>query len=140
MQSSWCVTKNKTNEEKGREPNMSDEKNPGSEQKDVGTSGGQFDLGDNRQRSRKMHEPHSREPEISLSVNSLNEAIRKELQYFDLAVATPFRVVRRSFRENSAPWAQGLEQLTWAIEGMARIPVKVLQAVVGEDFSKQNDQ
>ncbi len=73
-----------------------------------------------------------------LSVNSFNEAIRKELEYLDMVVATPFRVVRRSVGENQASWAQGLEELTWAVEGMARVPVKMLQAAFGENFSKKN--
>ncbi len=77
---------------------------------------------------------------VSVPVNSFNEAIRRELQYLDRVVAIPFRVVRRRVGENQTSWAQGLEELTWAAEGMARVPVKMLQAAFGEDFSKSDQK
>ncbi|WP_242823864.1 hypothetical protein [Sulfobacillus thermosulfidooxidans] len=72
------------------------------------------------------------------SVNSLNEAIRKELGYLDIVIATPFRAVRRTMGAGSSPWAKSLDELTWALEGMARVPVKMLQSAFGENFSQKD--
>lgn len=69
-------------------------------------------------------------------VSSLNEAIRQELGYLDAVVATPFRAVRRTTGHSSSPWAKGLDELLWAFEGMARVPVKMLQAAFGEPLPR----
>ncbi|OLZ11839.1 hypothetical protein BFX06_14145 [Sulfobacillus thermosulfidooxidans] len=71
-------------------------------------------------------------------MNSLNEAIRKELGYLDIVIATPFRAVRRTMGAGSSPWAKSLDELTWALEGMARVPVKMLQSAFGENFSQKD--
>lgn len=78
------------------------------------------------------------DPHANESVNSLNEAIRKELGYLDMVVATPFRVVRRIAGVGDSPWSKGVDDLTWALEGMARVPVKVLQSAFGETFSSKD--
>ncbi|MBX5467133.1 MAG: hypothetical protein K6U14_06515 [Firmicutes bacterium] len=64
-------------------------------------------------------------------VESLNHAIRRELGYLDAVVATPFRVLRRGLKRREGALAEGMEELLWALEGMARLPVKVLQAAFG---------
>lgn len=63
---------------------------------------------------------------------SLNEAIRQELWYVDTVVATPFRMLRRVMDPERSKWAKGLDEAVWAVEGMARLPVKLLQAAFGE--------
>ncbi len=65
-------------------------------------------------------------------VGSLNDAILLELGYLDAVIAMPFRVIRRTVGQGSSNWAKNLDELTWAAEGMARVPVKVLQAAFGE--------
>lgn len=70
-------------------------------------------------------------PEVS-SVNSLNQAVRQELWYVDTVVASPFRTVRRQLQGQKGAWAQGADEAVWALEGMARLPIKLLQSAFGE--------
>lgn len=67
-------------------------------------------------------------------VNSLNQAVRQELWYVDTVVATPFRTLRRQLGSSRGAWAQGADEALWAMEGMARLPVKVLQSLFGESL------
>ncbi len=67
-------------------------------------------------------------------VNSLNQAVRQELWYVDTVVATPFRTLRRQLSTSKGAWAQGADEALWAMEGMARLPVKVLQSLFGESL------
>lgn len=81
--------------------------------------------------------PH---PEPSLDdvrVNSLNDAVRRELWYLDSMVAAPFRLARRYTTRSPAasPLRAGADEFLWAAEGMARLPVKVLQAAFGEGLA-----
>lgn len=69
-------------------------------------------------------------------VNSLNEVVRRELWYVDTMVATPFRAIRRNIGSRDSTWSQSADELVWAMEGMARLPVKLLQSAFGEDFKK----
>lgn len=69
-------------------------------------------------------------------VNSLNEMARRELWYLDTMVATPFRAIRRNIRSRQSSWAQSADEVIWALEGMARLPVKLLQSAFGEEFQK----
>lgn len=64
--------------------------------------------------------------------DSLNEVIRHELWYVDRLVALPFRAVRRTIRDRESPWWASVEEAVWAMEGMARLPVKFVQAAFGE--------
>jgi hypothetical protein len=70
------------------------------------------------------------------SVGSLNDAVRRELWYLDTAMAVPFRVARRWAQgSQGAPRSairEGLDELLWAAEGVTRMPVKFLQAAVGD--------
>ena len=77
--------------------------------------------------------PHP-QPELG-SVNSLNEAVRKELWYLDTMVAMPFRMLRRGLGRSSGPAAQAAGETLWAMEGMTRLPVKLLQSAFGEPLS-----
>ena len=69
------------------------------------------------------------------SVSNLNVTILRELWYLDSVVSSPFRALRRSLAEKSSPWSQSADELIWAVEGMARLPVKVLQSAFGEQFN-----
>ncbi|AUW94998.1 hypothetical protein [Sulfobacillus sp. hq2] len=70
------------------------------------------------------------------TVESLNEAIRQELKYLDVVVATPFRAVRRTTGQRSSGWAKSLDEMLWAAEGMARVPIKMLQSAFGEPMKR----
>ncbi len=72
-------------------------------------------------------------PEVG-SVNSLNQAVRQELWYVDTVVASPFRTIRRQLQGQKGAWAQGADEAVWAMEGMARLPIKLLQSAFGESF------
>ncbi len=65
-------------------------------------------------------------------INSLNQAVRQELWYVDTMVASPFRTVRRQLQSSRGAWAQGADEAVWALEGMARLPIKLLQSAFGE--------
>ncbi|MCY0878356.1 MAG: hypothetical protein OWU84_05395 [Firmicutes bacterium] len=81
---------------------------------------------------KKPVRPHPK-PEMG-SVNSLNEAVRQELWFIDTMVASPFRLVRRQVQGRRGAWAESLDEAVWALEGMTRLPIKVLQAMFGETF------
>jgi hypothetical protein len=89
-----------------------------------------------QERSRREGEPSPTPPDPPEAIRTLNDAIRLELRYLDRAVASPFRAVRRTLGQSSRPWAQSLGEMVWAMEGMARLPVKVLQAAFGEDLAQ----
>ncbi len=72
-------------------------------------------------------------------VNSLNEMARRELWYLDTVVATPFRAIRRNIGSRQSAWAQSADEVVWAMEGMARLPVKLLQSAFGEEFKKNTN-
>lgn len=80
------------------------------------------------------HAPRMREhPKPSFKrAQSLNEAIRQELWYLDTVMASPFRIARRSLESSRGGWAQGADEAVWALEGMARLPLKILQSAFGE--------
>lgn len=67
-------------------------------------------------------------------MNSLNQAVRQELWYVDTVVASPFRTIRRQLQSSRGAWAQGADEALWALEGMARLPVKLLQSAFGESM------
>lgn len=76
---------------------------------------------------------HEREKPEPRPAQSLNQAIRQELRYVDTAVATPFRAVRRTLaRGKHNALAESLDELVWAMEGMTRLPLKVMQAAFGD--------
>lgn len=79
---------------------------------------------------------HPNTDSASGSIHSLNEAVRQELWYLDTVVATPFRAVRRSLGSKSSPWMQSLDEMVWAVEGMARLPVKFIQSAFGENLNQ----
>lgn len=69
------------------------------------------------------------------TVHSLNDALRRELWYVDTMVAMPFRMLRRTVAKSSGlSGAQAAGEALWAMEGMARLPVKLLQAALGESL------
>ncbi|MCY0885638.1 MAG: hypothetical protein OWV35_07100 [Firmicutes bacterium] len=72
-------------------------------------------------------------------VTDLNQAWRQELWYLDTLVALPFRGVRRLLARTAAPWGRSLDEAVWALEGLARLPVKVLQAMAGEPLAGLRD-
>lgn len=72
-------------------------------------------------------------PQVS-QVNSLNQAVRQELWYVDTVVASPFRTLRRQLQSSHGAWAQGADEALWAFEGMARLPIKLLQSAFGESL------
>ncbi len=72
------------------------------------------------------------------SVNSLNQAVRQELWYVDTMVASPFRTVRRQLQNQKGAWAQGADEAVWAMEGMARLPIKLLQSAFGEPLGPKS--
>lgn len=80
--------------------------------------------------------PHPK-PQMG-SVNSLNHAIRQELWYVDTMVASPFRTVRRQLESSKSAWAQGADEAVWALEGMTRLPIKLLQSAFGETLGSSN--
>lgn len=69
---------------------------------------------------------------VSGTPDSLNAVIRHELEYVDRLVALPFRAIRRTIRDHESPWWASVEEAVWAMEGMARLPVKFVQAAFGE--------
>lgn len=91
---------------------------------------------DREHRNSDQHQgpkPIREHPKPSVSqVNSLNQAVRQELWYMDTIVASPFRTVRRQLQSNRSPWAQGADEAVWALEGMVRLPIKLLQSAFGE--------
>lgn len=92
-----------------------------------------------QERQRREDEPTQTPSQPPEAICTLNDAIRLELRYLDRAVASPFRAVRRTLGQSSRPWAQSLGEMVWAMEGMARLPVKVLQAAFGEDLAPPSD-
>ncbi len=64
--------------------------------------------------------------------STLNQAIRQELWYVDTMVASPFRIARRQLKNRHNAWAEGADEVIWALEGMARLPLKLIQAAFGE--------
>ena len=90
-------------------------------------------MGQERESKAPPVRPHPK-PEWG-SVNSLNDTILRELWYLDTVVSSPFRALRRSLSEKSSPWSQSADELIWAVEGMARLPVKVLQSAFGEQMN-----
>lgn len=88
-----------------------------------------------QERPHRGEEPAPTPPEPTEAIRTLNDAIRLELRYLDRAVASPFRAVRRTLGQSSRPWAQSLGEMVWAMEGMVRLPVKVLQAAFGEEMA-----
>lgn len=83
-----------------------------------------------RDAKRKAVRPHPKPPNAAPA--SINQAIRQELWYVDTMVAAPFRTVRRQLGMNQSTWAQGADEALWALEGMARLPIKLLQSAFGE--------
>jgi hypothetical protein len=81
---------------------------------------------------KKPVKPHPKPP--MGSINSLNDAVRQELWFVDTIVASPFRLMRRQIQGRKGPWAESADEAVWALEGMARLPIKVLQAMFGETF------
>lgn len=73
-------------------------------------------------------------------IQSLNDAIRQELWYVDTLTAMPFRSFRRMVQNSNAAWIQGLDEAAWALEGMARLPVKFLQSAFGEPTGAKPSQ
>ena len=83
-----------------------------------------------------IHKSLRRHPKPPLgSVGSLNEAIRRELWFVDTMVASPFRAIRRQLPSRGNSWAQGMDEALWALEGMTRLPIKLMQAAFGESPS-----
>lgn len=70
-------------------------------------------------------------------VNSLNQAIRQELWFVDTMVASPFRAARRQVQSQGGAFGQGADEALWAMEGMARLPIKLLQSAFGENLGHQ---
>lgn len=84
---------------------------------------------------------HPQPPLDQVHPSSLNDAVRQELWYLDSMVAAPFRLARRYARASRpqdgpphepSPLRLGADELLWAAEGMARLPLKLLQAAFGE--------
>ena len=87
----------------------------------------------------RNHRPLRHHPKPPLgSVGSLNQAIRQELWFVDTMAASPFRAMRRQLQTNGGPWAQGADEALWALEGMTRLPIKVMQAAFGETLFSKN--
>jgi hypothetical protein len=87
---------------------------------------------------RKAVRPHPKPP--MAGVSSLNEAIRQELWYIDTMLATPFRTARRPLETRRGSISQGADEALWALEGMARLPIKVLQSAFGENLNGKKPQ
>ena len=84
----------------------------------------------------RTHKPLRRHPKPPIgSVGSLNQAIRQQLWFVDTMMASPFRTFRRQLQSNGGPWAQGADEALWALEGMMRLPIKLVQAAFGETLS-----
>lgn len=83
-----------------------------------------------RRHGRRPVKKHPKPP--MRPVNSLNDVIRQELWYVDTMVASPFRSARRQLKASRGSLAEGLDEALWALEGMTRLPIKVMQAAFGE--------
>ena len=93
--------------------------------------------GEKASSGRPAPRPHPRPPLDAVHVRSLNDAVRRELWYLDSIVAAPFRLARRYVRSKTpkgeaSPLRMGADELLWAVEGLARLPLKLLQAAAGE--------
>ena len=86
--------------------------------------------------------PHPEPLLDDVGVNSLNDAVRRELWYLDSMVAAPFRLARRYTTRSpgTSLLLAGADELLWAAEGMTRLPLKVLQAAFGEPLTPARDQ
>lgn len=95
------------------------------------------EIGQDKSRSygRKAVRPHPKPP--MAETRSLNEAIRQELWYIDTLAATPFRTARRPLETRRSAVAQGADEALWALEGMVRLPIKVLQSAFGENLVRK---
>jgi DNA-binding response OmpR family regulator len=62
----------------------------------------------------------------SISVDSLRRALHEELEYADVLVSTPFRVLQRRAHLIEAAWRPEAEDAIRAVEGMVRLPLKML--------------
>lgn len=87
------------------------------------------------QKSQQQREIRAHPKPAIGAVNSLNQAIRQELWYVDTVVASPFRAVRRQLQANGGAWAQSVDEAIWAVQGMMRLPIKILQSAFGESLS-----
>lgn len=89
-------------------------------------------------RTRKVIRPHPKP--AAGSVGSLNQAIRQELWFVDTMLASPFRTARRQLQSNRSALAQGADETLWALEGMVRLPIKLIQSAFGENVGKSGAQ
>jgi len=90
------------------------------------------------QEDQKSHaKPVHKHPKPSMgTVNSLNQAVRQELWYVDTMIASPFRTMRRQLQSGRrGAWTEGADEAIWALEGMTRLPIKLLQSAFGELLS-----
>ena len=78
--------------------------------------------------------PHPKPP-VS-APGSLNDAIRQELWYLDTVVSVPFRAIRRTIGRGHNPWSESIDEAVWALEGMTRLPLKILQSAFGEALQR----
>ncbi|NMP21282.1 hypothetical protein [Sulfobacillus harzensis] len=92
------------------------------------------------QESQHRRKPVREHPKPPIGqVNSLNQAVRQELWYVDTVVASPFRTLRRQLGTSRGAWAQGADEALWAFEGMARLPIKLLQSAFGEQLNTSSN-
>jgi hypothetical protein len=56
----------------------------------------------------------------------------------DTVVASPFRAVRRQLQASGGAWAQSADEAVWAVQGMMRLPIKLLQSAFGESLEHTN--
>jgi len=87
-----------------------------------------------REESAPPVKPHPKPP-VS-APGSLNDAIRQELWYLDTVVSVPFRAIRRTMGRGHNPWAESIDEAVWALEGMTRLPLKILQSAFGEKLQR----
>ncbi len=85
------------------------------------------------ERRHRVRKPVNKHPKPPIRpVNSLNDVIRQELWFVDTIVASPFRTVRRQLQSSRSGVAEGLDETLWALEGMTRLPIKLMQSAFGE--------
>lgn len=65
----------------------------------------------------------------SVSMQSLRRAFHQELDYLDILISTPFRVLERQLQPIRAAWRPDAEVAMQAVEGMVRLPLQILADV-----------
>ncbi|PSR20318.1 MAG: hypothetical protein C7B45_15420 [Sulfobacillus acidophilus] len=70
-----------------------------------------------------------------ISLYSLRRALHEELEYVDTLASIPFRVLDRQVHRSEAAWQPEAEDAIRAVEGIVRLPIKILVGLTEDSNS-----